>query len=156
MITYIKWHKYKVLQDLELKFYNSENNRIFNTIILAGENGTGKSTILDTISEFLNRGTFEPFSSLKYRVNNKEFELKPIMNAQYGFHERRDISDENTITITTGKGHSPEKILDDKDDIRCYGIQYSRAKSGFKTQPIKSTTTEQLDYDKYYNDENDD
>lgn len=43
------------------KGFTKDDGGIYNTIILAGENGTGKTTILDTISEFLNLGAVTPF-----------------------------------------------------------------------------------------------
>ena len=42
------------------------------------------------------------------------------------------------------------------EDIRHYGVVYSKARSGFNTRKITSSTTEQLDTDKYEVDENDD
>lgn len=41
-------------------------------------------------------------------------------------------------------------------DIRHYGFAYSKARSGFRTNKVRSTTTQQLDQSKYDNDETDD
>ena len=41
MISKIKWKNHSVLGSLELDF-TKDNGKIYNTIILAGENGTGK------------------------------------------------------------------------------------------------------------------
>ena len=40
--------------------------------------------------------------------------------------------------------------------MRHYGFSYSKARSGFNTQKVRSTTTQQLDSEKYENDSNDD
>lgn len=47
----------------------------YNTIILAGENGTGKTTILDTISEFLNLGAVPPFDYIEYKIEDDDFRI---------------------------------------------------------------------------------
>ena len=49
-IRKIKYQGHPILKDLELDFCGKDGNAI-DTIILAGENGTGKSTILNTLYE---------------------------------------------------------------------------------------------------------
>lgn len=53
MIKSIKWNNHEILGNLELDFQKADGT-IYNTIILAGKNGAGKTTILETISTFLN------------------------------------------------------------------------------------------------------
>lgn len=64
MIKKVKWNNYNILGNLTLDFTKanrspdgSSDESPYNTIILAGENGTGKTTILDTLSIFLNGGS---------------------------------------------------------------------------------------------------
>ncbi|MEO0396687.1 MAG: AAA family ATPase, partial [Cyanobacteria bacterium P01_A01_bin.137] len=52
-IKEIRFTKHKILKDLRLNF-TDENGHIADTIILAGENGCGKSTILKSIFDALN------------------------------------------------------------------------------------------------------
>ena len=52
MISKIKWKNHFILGNLELDF-TKDDGEIYDTIILAGENGTGKTTILDTISDLI-------------------------------------------------------------------------------------------------------
>ncbi|WP_423814924.1 AAA family ATPase, partial [Pseudomonas viridiflava] len=49
----VKWNKHPILGDLSLDFVNHDTGEPYNSILLAGENGTGKSTILEAISSFL-------------------------------------------------------------------------------------------------------
>ena len=67
MITRIKWKKHHILGDLELNF-TDKTGKVYNTIILAGENGTGKTTILNTIGDFLNIGSIAPFEFIQYKI----------------------------------------------------------------------------------------
>ncbi|MBO6272836.1 AAA family ATPase [bacterium] len=151
MIKTIKWHDYKVLKDLELDFNNHQNNKIFNTIILAGENGTGKSTILNSLATFLNAGTFEPFAEIIYNTDENSYKLyknedNPVI------HMRQDLNNGGA----SSKNNNMDRISNDKEDIRYYGVQYSRAKSGFNTAPVRTIMTSQLDDSKYFNDDSDD
>lgn len=56
MIREIKWHNHKILGNLELNFTKPDGTP-YNTIVLAGENGVGKTTILETLATFLNLET---------------------------------------------------------------------------------------------------
>ena len=47
-----------------------------------------------------------------------------------------------------------DSINNDIFDIRHYGCSYSKARSGFTTDKVKSVTTSQLDSNKYENDSN--
>jgi len=63
MITNIQWDNDLILGDLNLNF-TKDDGTPYKTIVLAGENGTGKTRILQTIATFLNLGTIEPLSPL--------------------------------------------------------------------------------------------
>ena len=71
MITEVKWKEHQILGNLNLDFKKPDGFP-YSTIILAGENGTGKTTILETICTFLNLGTFEPFDFIRYTVENND------------------------------------------------------------------------------------
>ena len=66
MIKKIKWNNHEVLGNLELDFTKPDGS-VYNTIVLAGENGTGKTTIFDTLSTFLNLGSIEAFAQGRAR-----------------------------------------------------------------------------------------
>ena len=74
MMSKIKWKNHSVLGYLELDF-TKDDGEIYNTIILAGENGTGKTTILDTISEFLNLRAVTPFDYIEYKIEDDDFRI---------------------------------------------------------------------------------
>ena len=159
MIKKIKWNNYKALGDLELDFSKPDGS-VYNTIILAGENGVGKTTILETLAQFLNLGSIEPFEYINYQIDNDSYTIFPdpknLDGAQYGFHSRRNDSTGVNISINTNKYTNPTFIEEDTTDIRHYGVAYSKARSGFNTQKVTSSTLQQLDIDKYENDEKDD
>ena len=53
MIRKIKWNDHAILGNLELDFAKPDGS-VYNTIVLAGENGTGKTTILERL---MSKGT---------------------------------------------------------------------------------------------------
>ena len=155
MITNIQWDNDLILGDLNLSF-TKDDGTLYKTIVLAGENGTGKTRILQTIATFLNLGTIEPFKSITYDIGGEKYTITPRdVNASIGFHDRTKEG-ENTSTIVSGHKNDIKKIKEDILDIRHYGCAYSKARSGFNTKPVKSTTTQQLDADSYDNDDTDD
>lgn len=157
MIRKIKWNNHDVLGDLELDFTKPDGS-IYNTIVLAGENGTGKTTVLETLSTFLNLGSIEPFEYINYVADGIPYTITqiPDANPQYGFHSRKNESDGTTKRILSNQDANRNTIDSDRSDLRHYGVSYSKARSGFNTQKVKSTTIQQLDSKKYESDSNDD
>lgn len=156
MIQSIKWKDHKVLGNLELDFRKPDGTA-YNTIILAGENGAGKTTILETIATFLNLGSVDCFETMKYDANGETYTITPNeVNPHLGFHKRKREGDGTEITVLSNRHNSFEQIERDLEDIRHYGCAYSKARSGFKTQKVTSTTTQQLDNNKYEDDSTED
>lgn len=54
-IRRIKFKNHSVLKNLELNFCGSDGKAV-DTVLIAGENGTGKSTIIDTLYRLLSKG----------------------------------------------------------------------------------------------------
>ncbi|MCB6660262.1 AAA family ATPase [Eubacterium callanderi] len=152
MIKEIKWKDYSVLKNLKLNF-EKDDGSIYNTVILAGENGTGKTTILETLATFLNLGSFKPFEYIRYDVEDSKYKITQNQETDslYGYHNRIKENGESIKEFV-----SQSSDINDKADIRYYGCVYSKARSGFITQKIISTTNQQLDNEKYVADQNED
>ncbi len=157
MIRKIKWNNHDVLGNLELDF-TKQDGSIYDTIVLAGENGTGKTTVLETLSTFLNLGSIKAFEYINYLVDGTPYTIKqePDANPELGFHSRKNESDGTTQAIRSNRNNNLQLIDSDQADLRHYGFSYSKARSGFNTQKVTSTTIQQLDSDKYENDSKDD
>ena len=156
MIKKIRWRNYRSLKNLELDF-KKDDGSVYNTVVLAGDNGTGKTTILDSLAEFLNLGSFRQLDFLEYEINGETYILSETKhNPQNGFHNRYKVSTAIDKDIFTDRRNNVEALKRDTEDIRYYGFAYSRAKTGFKTQSIKSTKTEMLDAEKQEDDSTDD
>lgn len=149
MIKSIKWNNHHILGNLELDFTKLDGSS-YNTIILAGENGVGKTTILDTISAFLNLGSIEPFEYIIYEINGVTYTITPnTQRATLGFHSRKNNANGTVKNISSNRQNNFQSIEEDLEDIRHYGVSYSKARTGFSTKTISSTTTQQIDSDKY-------
>lgn len=158
MITIVKWRSHAVLGNLELDFTKPDGTP-YNTIVLAGENGTGKTSILETLSTFLNLGSFEPFDSIFYEVNGAPFSCEysdDVNNVSFGFHARKNLAKNIRKEIYTNKNNDFNSIKNDTEDIRHYGCAYTKARSGFSTKKVTYTTTSQLDSEPYSDDATDD
>ncbi len=157
MIRKVKWNNYKSLGDLELNFINPSTGLPFNTIVLAGENGTGKTTVLESLATFLNRQSIAPFEYIEYSADGCSFCITPdsseVWRIKAGYHKRVDVSSGAEEWIDSGLGYNEEKIVEDTKDLRHYGFAYSKARSGFRTEMVSSVTTQQVDNEKYEPDE---
>ncbi|MDJ0046891.1 ATP-binding protein [Pantoea ananatis] len=149
-IRKIKWVSHPVLGDLTLDFINPQTGKAYNTILLAGENGTGKSTILESVSTFLNYGTYEHFDYIEYEVDSDIY--KTSVNSTYTYSKNffNIIEQNGTVhSIAYDRSHDSNKIGQNNKDLRNYGCVYSKARSDYKTQKITSTTISELDKNKH-------
>ena len=147
-IAKIKWKEHPILGDLELDFTNKEGIP-YDTIIFAGENGTGKTTVLTSISDFLNGYSID-FEYIEYQIDNEIYRaIPPTQESYYGYYNLQ-LPDKTIIDVNSGKNRSGGSTSNpniDKDfrNIRFYGCVFSKARADYRTEKIKGTTTKQLD-----------
>ena len=156
-IRKVKWANHPILGNLELDFVNPVTNKPYSTIVLAGENGTGKTTILETLNTFLSIGSFEPFDEIEYEVEDKRYILTPsnIPGSLKTFFTRYDVENNTSENIHSDKNNSPDSIYSDNKDPRSYGSVFSRPRADYKTSKIESVKTNELDKNKYDSDKDD-
>lgn len=158
-ISKIKYKNDAILGNLSLDFTNSDG-KIYKTIILAGENGTGKTRILDTLFDFLNLGPFTPFNEIEYTVNENDYyqiSYDENESSDSGFHKRRNLNNSGNVEIIrTNRNTNKERLENDIADIRRYGVAYLSARSKFSTSKITTTDTRQIDSNKRISDREED
>lgn len=162
-IRKVKYNNHPILGNLELDFVNPETNNPYSTIVFAGENGTGKTTILETLNTFLCIGSFEPFQTFEYEVENyievekHTYILEPLNNSySKNFFKRYDPETQQYKNITSDKSTNSNDLKKDDKDPRFYGSVFSRPRADYKTNIIKSVSTNELDKNKYDSDNADD
>ena len=156
-IRKVKWANHPILGNLELDFVNPATNKAYSTIVLAGENGTGKTTILETLNTFLSIGSFEPFDKIEYEVEDKRYILTPlnIPGSLKTFFTRYDVENDTSENIHSDRNNNSSSIQSDNKDPRSYGSVFSRPRADYKTNKIESVKTNELDKNKYDSDKDD-
>lgn len=158
-IRKIRYDNHPVLGNLELDLVNQTTGQPYDTIILAGENGSGKTTILSSLNTFLCLGSFWHFDSIEYEVNGQCYVAKPSENegdTRLGFYIRHDLQTNETIQIRSNLNNNRTRIDEDLFDIRHYGCVYSKARADFNVKVIKGTTSLDVDSNRYDRDDNED
>ena len=119
-IRKVKWANHPILGNLELDFVNPVTNKPYSTIVLAGENGTGKTTILETLNTFLSIGSFEPFDGIEYEVEVKRYILTPsnIPGSLKTFFTRYDVENDTSENIHSDRNNNSSSIQSDNKDPR--------------------------------------
>lgn len=117
-IKSIKIEKHKIFGNLELDF-TDKNGNAYNTIIFIGENGVGKTTLLDFISTI-----FQAKTSKDVNINN---DCTFDVSLEFTDEELKDINDNIAHVLGTSNTH-----LDDNNivikympiDVRGVGKKY--------------------------------
>ena len=145
MIKTVKWKDHPSLGNLELNFCKDDGTP-YNTIILAGENGTGKTTVLETLSEFLTLGSIKNFEYIRYIANGENYLAKPFDGHELlGYYVRIKESSGEKEDVLCGRNVNEDKIKNDLFDIRHSGCVYSKARSGFHINNVDSVKTSLID-----------
>jgi recombinational DNA repair ATPase RecF len=154
-IKKVKWNNHPILGNLELDFSKGAG-QIYENILFAGENGTGKTSILESMSTFLNKGSFEFFEYIEYEVNGQIIKaIQPEKSINKDFFDIVDATN-TRHKMHTNKNNLNQSVDENPLNIRYSGCVFSKARADFKTQQIKHTTTKELDKDKYDVDNEDD
>ena len=96
-IRKLQFNNNKILGNLELDFINPTTNVPYDTILLVGENGVGKTTILTGISDFLSgQDLSRCFNSIEYTIDNEIITMSSIPGEQdsHKFIRRKNGEDE--------------------------------------------------------------
>ena len=169
-IKRVKLENHPILKNLELDF-TDENGKPINTIILAGENGTGKTSILEIIYELsqlrvtsiakneirqfeieMNKDDLKLISKSQNYTHlisngflNQNFLIKFFYNENYrGAQISIDYLDSNNLRSTI-----PGEILHQNGTKDILNFIYSDVEINFKTQQISNITSKELDQKNY-------
>ncbi|PEP31649.1 hypothetical protein CN575_21375 [Bacillus wiedmannii] len=112
-IKSLKFFDHEIYKDLEFNFCDS-NGKPYETIILAGENGTGKSTFLNIIYDFINSPipseTTNGKTKFIFQLSEKELlELKKHENFKSST-QGYQIGNELSITVTPSVGQNSNAL----------------------------------------------
>ncbi len=125
-IRKIKFAGHHILKDLELDFCDS-NGKAVDTVIIAGENGCGKSTILDSIYATVNNPFFD--ITVEFETNEKVYTMICTHDNTYGL--RTKVIDSNGQSVS-------------RSNFKMLGI-FSDVNINFYSQPLQSVTSMNID-----------
>lgn len=153
LIAKVKWHNHPVLHDLELDFCNSAGEP-YDNIILAGENGTGKTTILTSMAGVIQGGPLSMVEYLEYDVDGKKYRASQIADEsldKLGWYQMTDLQTGVLSRVSFGRSADGRNdvgdaaLLAQESNLRRYGCCLSKARSDFQTGRISATTTMSTD-----------
>lgn len=163
-IKFLKFFDHEIYKDLEFNFCN-EDGKPFETIILAGENGTGKSTLLNIIFDFFNSPSSPKKSKGKaeftFQLSEKELGLlwghPSFQSRMLGYK----LGEELIITVDYSNAGSPDSIqayitrVDEPSsiyfgtyilsDVQIFQSVFSDVTINFNSDPIGYTTYLDID-----------
>lgn len=152
----VKWQNHPVLGNLELDF-TRDDGTAYDTVVLIGENGSGKTSVMESIGTFLNVGSFDEFEYLEFETNGNIYRAlhrcKNQRNAT--FFRLLDVATGAIDDVSVDRHNSPGLLETNTKDPRHYGCAISKARSDYKTDKIKHVTTSNLDDNKYSTDNDD-
>ena len=119
--------------------FTKNDGAIYDVIILAGENGCGKTTVLDSISYLFQKHSLRDIECISYDINNHFVDL---------FNKKQGMIETVRADGETKKRVIALNVINGKDaeyNICLKGFAYSKARSGFKLDSIVSVSTKDID-----------
>lgn len=116
-IKKIKWKNHPILGNLLLDF-SKRSGDLFDNILFVGENGTGKTTILDSISTFLSNQSFEFFEYVEFSQDN--YIRKTFDGRTYSANDFPGIpigSTEDLIKFSRAHTEKTDSIMNNEDNF---------------------------------------
>lgn len=144
-IKRIKFYNHNILGDLDLDFCDSNGNP-YNNVILAGENGSGKSTVLNFIyNVFDSPQAFELQGDqveIYMILNDKQMSIFKSESITFQSYINHSYSFKNDIKITINEnkgylGHNDVKAEILLDDLSGYMPLSNRTFGGFSEETFK-------------------
>lgn len=140
------WKNDLILGDLTIDV-TKDSTTSFKNVVLVGDNGCGKTTILKKIATFLNFGHLD-FETIEYKADSNE-----ILTVSK-FRRPDNVEDQSFHYLTDSKGQKTKRVslqgtqASEIIDMRRNGFVFSRPRSDFKTTVINSVTSQSLDNQK--------
>ena len=132
-IRKVKWDNHPILGNLELDFVNPITQQPYDNILFAGENGTGKTSILNSISSFLDGYPIEYIEYIEYFTENQILRAvahieNGTINYEYveqGFYDVIKVDNGERLFIGSGKNKRGGSTSNPSVDNNPLNIRFS-------------------------------
>jgi len=154
-----RWNGHSALGDLELDF-RRDNDQAFRTIVIAGENGVGKTSILDSLSR-LGESVIPELHDLSFiEIDEPGVGFAQVSHSGERHTDLKGALFNESGEEITGESDKSRYLFNVAEGVlgrfRLRGIAYSRVRSGFRVGLIDSITTGERDWGKAKLDDSDD
>lgn len=136
-IRKIVFWEHPVLGNLALDFCGRDG-KAADAILIAGENGSGKSTIINTVSEILN--------DTLYKISRIEWENEGVCH----FVDIQHTKENTYCTDDTGRRYHGVISLSQYNENKPINVIFSDVDINFKAKAVESVTSKNLDASKGY------
>lgn len=152
-ITKLEYKNNDIFGNLTIDL-SKKDGTAYDKIIIIGENGAGKTTILNDLNKFLSVGGLK-FSEIEYlNDNDEEIFLKSNENSlKHGFYDII-LKDGKTMNVFGDKSDL-NIIKTNEFDIRKNGVVYSKVQVNFKTNIINNVSSSDIDSEEIDNEDYD-
>lgn len=141
-----EWENHSILGDFSIKF-TKDDGIPYKTIVIAGENGTGKTTILSNLADFCN---FKTVIGLKKVVlegprGRTSLESYNLVNSETPAGVKATFADGSTAEWRSARETYSNNIGTFPDDPRNDGAAFSRAESVYEVKKAQNVTASDVD-----------
>lgn len=149
-IRKINWKNHPIFGTFELSFLD-ESSKPYNTIVIAGENGTGKTTILEIIYSYLKSGVVDEthnFEYIEYQTNDEILRYYITKkNANFYHQSMKKGGSVRQGEPTYYSDNRWDSVNDVMNKRRSFACVYTKAHIVDETQKITSIGIHKLDED---------
>ena len=123
--------EHDILGNIKFSFLKPDGSP-YKNVVFAGENGSGKTTILKVLMEAYKNKRFYGLEKIKYCIDNKDYSISKSNDEREVIYNSDSIKDGHYFISLSDR--YPENFFFG------FGLVYSKARSGFNTGQISSVT----------------
>lgn len=142
MITYIKFKNHPVLGDAAFDFRKTDGS-VYKTILLIGENGSGKTSVLASINSAINNHDLNYTETISYTMENNVFTI------QKDYSENRYYEYDGPFDSLTNKRIYTQQ----RTQLQKQGCVFSSTRTNFELPSRNYQNEDDLDKNPHFSDE---
>jgi energy-coupling factor transporter ATP-binding protein EcfA2 len=154
-ICSVRWYDHPVIGDFTINFLKKADGTPYDTIVLAGENGSGKTTVLDGLFRYFSDYPLHASVNVPVADTDARIEIEIYLNEADGIKDtsgnsihkaksRAHLNDNPSMNTQYYKYDGSEVTVNNIPQTAAHAI-YSQAAINFNVKNIRATTDIALD-----------